>query len=144
MWMDKENLFDEARLLTVTGPSTNIIDFGSDRDVGVGEPMDLVVIVPGTVALTAGGAATLVIALQTAIDAAFTTPIILYQTSPIPVAEGVPGAYLVRHTLPQGIKRYARLQYTVATGPFLTGALTAFLTKDYQAHKAYPSAYSLP
>lgn len=41
MYTDSQGYFSVAQALTATAVSTNVIDLGSDRDVGVGEPMGL-------------------------------------------------------------------------------------------------------
>jgi len=39
---DAEHTLSDAQALTATASSTNLIDFGSDRNIGIGEPMSVV------------------------------------------------------------------------------------------------------
>jgi len=39
MYIDAQGLFSDAQALTATAASTNIVDLGSDRNIGVGEEM---------------------------------------------------------------------------------------------------------
>jgi len=42
MYLDAQQLFSDAQALTVTAVSTNVIDLGVDRNIGIGEPMCVV------------------------------------------------------------------------------------------------------
>lgn len=138
MIQDAQNQFDAAVAITVTRVSTNVIDLGVDRDVGGGlGGKDLEIFLGVSTAFTAGGAATLVAALQTAIDAAFTSPIILAQTDALPVASLVAGFELARFRVMSPTKRFLRLNYTVATGPMTAGAVNAGIVVDRQANRMY-------
>src|SRR5690242_14806871 len=50
MIMDAQLLYSDAQALAATGVSTNVIDHSQDRDLGIGEPM--VVVVSSDAALT--------------------------------------------------------------------------------------------
>lgn len=54
MILDAHNLYSDAQALTTTAASTNIVDHGADRDIGIGEPM--VVVISLDVAADAGNA----------------------------------------------------------------------------------------
>lgn len=71
MILDAQLLFSDAQPLTATAVSTNIIDLGVQRNIGVGEPM--VAIVCADVAL-AGTTPTLSVSVQFDDTAAFSTP----------------------------------------------------------------------
>jgi len=43
MYLDAQQLFSDAQALTATAVSTNLIDLGSDRNIGVGEQMCVVI-----------------------------------------------------------------------------------------------------
>ena len=45
MFLDGQNLYSDAQALTATAASTNLIDHGSDRDLGIGEPLVAVIVV---------------------------------------------------------------------------------------------------
>ena len=139
MQMDKQMQFDDAAALTVTRASTNIVDLGVERDIGIGYKLGIDLRV-GT-AFTAGGSATLQVQLQTATDAAFTTPVVLFETAAIPVASLIAGFEPARIPIISPTNRYLRLYYTVATGPMTAGTISAntILEADRQANRSYPS-----
>lgn len=43
MYLDAHQLFSDAQALTVTAVSTNLIDLGVDRNIGIGEPLAVVI-----------------------------------------------------------------------------------------------------
>lgn len=132
MYIDSLLQFSDAQALTATAASTNVIDLGSDRDVGVGRPLWIVV----SVAVAAVGTGTYQIDLQTDDNASFSSPTSIASVTPAP-ASLVAGARLVIG-MPFTNERYLRLNYTLAgTTPGIT--LTAFLTdQEPAAWQAYP------
>ena len=142
MLFDLESLFSDRQAVTTTGNSANAIDTGAARDLLAGEPLVLVVQV--STAFTAGGAATLTVALETDDNVSFSSATTQYTSPAIPVAALTAGARPVQIRVPRGAERYLRLVYTVATGPMLTGAVIAGLvlagTLEDSARTAYPRA----
>ena len=65
------------------------------------------------------------------------------QTDDIPVASLKTGIQPVDVSVPAGTRQYLRLYFVVGTGPFTAGKLTAGLTPDQPAWKAYKSGYSV-
>ena len=131
MFLDKESEFSVEQVLTVTAASTNHIDtINTINRVGV--PLRVRVAIP--VAFTAGGAATLVIAIRQDDTAAMASPTVISQTSPIPVASLKLGADIEMPQLPLKTQRYLDIHYTVATGPMTAGKIDAFLVKDEQTN----------
>lgn len=134
--------------LTVTRASTNVLDMLANRDIGVGDELELHLNV--LTAFTAAGAATLQVAYQTSADNATFVDIML---SPLyPVANLVPGARIFAYKLPVSQllddatpNRYHRLNYTVATGPFTAGAIFAYVTGggDRQSFRVYGPNYNI-
>ncbi len=140
MIRDKKLTFSDGVAVTVTAAS-DVIDLGVERDVGIGSDLDIDCRV--TEAFTAAGAGTLTITLETATDAAFTTPIVLASTPAIPKASLVVGYEPMRWDVMSPTNRYIRLNYTVATGPFTAGKINAAIVPDRQANRAYPSGYTV-
>jgi hypothetical protein len=136
MLYDVQNLLSDAQAVTATANSTNIIDCHS-TDLGRGQPFEVSFDVPTT--FTAGGAATLTVTLTTDDDEAFGSATALWTGAAIPVATLVAGYRFYAH-LPPGVERYLRATYTVATGPMLTGKITAHLQPRQRddAAKFYP------
>lgn len=121
-YLDAQNLYSDAQALTVTAPSTNTIDHGQDRNVGIGEPLAVVI----TVDVGAAGGGTLTIALQSDDNAAFASPATPATTIAIPAASLTAGAQIVLPVPPDTFsERFTRLNYTLATMTGIT--VTAFM-----------------
>ncbi|WP_417825325.1 Bbp16 family capsid cement protein [Thalassospira povalilytica] len=134
MLFDAENLFSDAQAVTATAASTNVIDLGSaGDDYGPGNPVPLLIQVVET--FTAGGSATLTIALQLDSTETFTPDKSIPIASAVPVADLVAGKRFHWNYLPEGVDlQYARLHYTVATGPMTAGKITAGLVAAIQTN----------
>lgn len=138
MIFDKQTLLSDAQAITVTAASTNVIDLGpiktgQVRDIGKGKQIPLRIQV--TEAFTAGGAATLTVALQVDNDEAFGSPTTVWTSPALALATLIAGyvvipEYITRRT----DERYMRLNYTVATGPMTAGKITAGVTMGNQSN----------
>lgn len=126
MYLDKENLYSEAQAITATAVSTNVIDHTIAK-IGPGTPIRLVASV-----VEAFDAGTVAISLQTATDAAFTTPVVLTTTAAMAAATMVAGYKFSLSPLPEGMLQFSRLNYTV-TGTPTTGQVTAGLVIDEES-----------
>ncbi|MFP3799443.1 Bbp16 family capsid cement protein [Paraburkholderia sp. SIMBA_027] len=134
--MYKDNLltFANGQALTASGALTNIIDLGSDRKIGPGTPLWIVINI--LVAL-AGTTPTLKLALQTSDDSAFGTFDEIAAVSPT-AADVDAGAMFVLG-MPWTNKRYLRM-YATLGGTTPTVTLSADLTSEMPYdHTAYPS-----
>jgi hypothetical protein len=138
MYLDRQNLFSSSQAVTATAASTDIIDLGSSRDIGAGEPLEIIVAVDTT--FTAGGAATLDIALQTDTSSGFGSAVTLASTGATAVASLTSGVAIARWKVPRGVLRYLRLNYTVATGPMTAGTITAGIGIGRQDTATYADA----
>ena len=124
MILDKLLIFSEGETVTSTKNSA-VLDFGEAGDA-VGQELTLEV---RSVKAFTGTSGTLQIKLQTSSDnfSSDTTDVVL---SPVITMDGAPaGKTLFKIRTPQGLKRYARLAYTVG-GTISAGAVTAFLSKE--------------
>jgi hypothetical protein len=128
MTYDVQTMLSDGQAITVSAPSTNKYDCGPVRDLGPGNAQSLDVRVVETV--TADGAATVTVDLQTASDEAFTIPITLTTSGAIPKSSLVQGRQVFDAAIPRNCLRYLRLYYTVATGPLTAGKFTAALSID--------------
>lgn len=146
--LDANNLFEPVTgtAITASADSTNTLDMLVNRDVGAGAMLEIHV--QTLQAFTAAGAATLQISLQGSTDNATFNDILV---SPVyPKASLVAGIGLFRYTFPvyqlneTAPGRYYKLRYTVATGPFTAGKLTAYLTGmfDRNVFYAYPRNFA--
>lgn len=127
MIIDKDLMFAKDQAVTVSAAGSVVLDQGTAGDA---IDQELYFCAVCTTAATADGAATVQVALQTATDAAFTSPITLYQSDAIAKASLVAGARTVTVRVPRGAKRYLRAYFTVATGPLTAGKFSAFLTQN--------------
>jgi hypothetical protein len=117
MIMDAQQLYSDAQALTVDAASTNVIDHGSDRNMGIGEP--LVVLI--TVDSGAAGGGTLAIALQTDDNVGFASPATVATTAAIAAAALATGAKVVLPVPPDtAIERFTRLNYDLTTMTAIT------------------------
>lgn len=150
MIIDYLNQFDPvASAITVTRDSTNIIDLGAARELGIGEDYAVNLDIRVDTAFTAAGAATLTIAFQGAPDSSGSpgTWTTYAQSAAMAVADLTAGVKLFPIKLPHralgaAIPRYYKLVYTVATGPFTAGKLSAQLVIDRSDTPAYASGFS--
>lgn len=136
MIIDKTLEFSVAQAVTADAASTNVIDLGADRDLGVTDGLYIETLV-NTVFDSAGEAATLTISLQTDSVENFASPTTLYSSGAITEATLVAGYRPVRIKLPQVTERYLRLYYDAGTEDFTGGAISAWLTDNRQAWRAY-------
>jgi hypothetical protein len=153
MILDAYLQFDSAVSLAIaagTQVSTNVIDLGitsgiptsanggGARDIGIGDDPAMKFVVLVTTTFTSGGAGTLAVSLQGAVDngagapAAFST----WWTSPVyALATLNAGSQLFNMDMPRppdgiAIPRFLRLSYAVATATMTAGAVSAYLVLD--------------
>ena len=139
MYIDRQNLFGQDQAVTASAATTDYIDLGAARDIGNGERPEILVLC--TQDVTAAGAATVAVAMQTDDNSSFSSPINLVLSDPIPKASLIAGAQVLRVAVPYGTERYLRLFYTVTTGPLTAGKFTSGLVPLRQANVAYASGY---
>lgn len=134
MIIDKLLQVSNEQAVTVTAPSTDVIDFGQTRpNTGMGDMLKMVVTTD--VAATADGAATVTFAIQDSADNVTFADIAV--TPAIGKAALVVGAQTVIH-MPVKHRRYVRLNYTVATGPLTAGKFSAQVVTGIQQNTPYP------
>ncbi len=141
MMYDKHLTFGTDQAVTATAASTDIVDLGVVRDIGNGEPLELVVLC--TEAATAAGAATVTFTFETDDNSGFSSAATLAATTAIGKASLTAGTEVLRVKVPLGVERYLRMNYTVATGPLTAGKFTAFLAEERQANTAYASGFTV-
>ena len=110
MFIDSQLLLSDAQALTATADSTNVIDLGSDRDVGRGCPMALFISVD-VAADVASGNETYQFQLETDDNAGMSSSTIVADAT-IDKTALTAGS---RHVIPMGItnERYLQGVYTI-------------------------------
>lgn len=130
-YVDAQNLYSDAQALTVTAVSTNLIDHGQDRNLGVGKPLGIVI----TVDVSAAGGGTLTISLQADDNSGFASPATVSTTTAIAAATLVAGAQIVLPVPPDTLmERFSRLNYVLATMTGIT--VTAYMAPIDQIQNA--------
>jgi hypothetical protein len=123
MMTDKLTMFSDDQAITVTAASTSYVDqLAAGNAIEPGIWLDVRV----KTAFTAGGSATMTIALQTDDNTSFSSAKTLWEEETVAVASLVAGKKW-RVKVPVGAERYLRMYYTVATGPMTAGAIDAAL-----------------
>lgn len=141
MHVDQNLVLSDAQALTAAAASTKSIDTATAlRDIGSGEPVELIVLVK-TALLASGGAANLTVALQDSADnSSFATVV----TGPaVAKASLVAGYELLKVRLPAGLRRYIQVYYTPDTNDFTSGTIDAFLALNRQNNVARPSGFTV-
>ncbi len=141
MMYDKLNTFGTDQAVTTTAASTDIIDLGAARDMGNGEPLELVILVTETV--TASGAATVTFTLETDDNAGFSSTFVLASSSAIGKAALTAGTAVLRASAARCRALPAQPTTRVATGPLTAGKFTASSPTTVRPRKAYASGFTV-
>lgn len=142
MILDAQNLFSDAQAITAAAASTNYIDLGAARNIGVGEPLFVVVTVD--VAFTdASSDSTLTVALEGDSSTTF-TPDGSQTLFTIPALAAAGAKYTARISPDFASNyRYMQLKYTPNNGNLTTGSVTAALVHGVDAVSHYADAITI-
>lgn len=136
MILDSRLQLSAAQELTASAVSTNVIDLGADRDIGVGDPLWLVI--PVLVSMT-GTSPTFSVSIQTDDNSGFSSATTLLASSAV-AGSTIPAGTLIVVPFPFANERYVRANYTLAgTSPTIT--IDAYLTNQPpKTNVVYPDA----
>jgi hypothetical protein len=142
MYVDAQLLFSDAQAVTAAAASTNYVDLGAVRNIGVGE--DLYVVVCVDVAFTDSGSdSTLTVALEGDSTTSF-TPDGSQQLFIIPALAAIGDTFIARISPDYASNyRYIQLKYTPNNGNLSTGSLTSFITGNVQKYASYADAITI-
>lgn len=125
MFLDGQNLYSDAQALTATAASTNLIDHGSDRDLGIGEPLVAVIVVD--VALDDTNAdETYSAVVQTDDNSSFSSAATVATFPTMTRGDAAGTRYVVPIPPDTLMEQYSRINYTLG-GTTPSGTVTAFL-----------------
>ncbi len=137
MILDRHNQFSVKQAITASAPSTDTIDLGPNtwaRNSNAADDMPIFLSVAETFA--SAGATTLQVDVQSSNDVTFATGVVTHASKTYSKAELTPvgklGDGLI---LPEDARRYVRLNYTISTGPFTGGRISAGLTTARQTNR---------
>jgi len=138
MIIDKELELSSEQAITASAASTNYLNQGAARDMGlIGRLWALFTV---TETFVSAGASTLVTKLQCDSDSAFGSAKSPIMTDAIPKATLVAG-YQFSLPLPVGLdEQNVRAYYEVAVANFTAGKMTCQIVDGLQKNVAYPNA----
>jgi hypothetical protein len=142
MIIDAQNLFSDAQAVTAAAASTNYIDLGAVRNIGVGE--NLYVAVTVDVALSDSGSdSTVTVALEGDSTTTF-TPDASQTLFIIPALAAAGQKYYARISPELASNyRYLQLKYTPNNGNLTTGSFTAAIVHGIDAFQAYADGITI-
>jgi len=144
MILDSQLEFSSAQAVTASAASTNLVDLGIARDIGVGE--DLWIRIGVTTAMTDSGSdSTITVTLQTDDNASFSSAATVATLVVIPATTAAGVEYYIK--LPAAVlaeyERYIRGYYTAANGNLTTGSFDMNIVKDIQHYTDFASGFSI-
>lgn len=142
MILDEQNEYSKKQALSGAGSvaSTNIVDHGSDRDLGVGEPMGVVITVD-VAADQADGDETYVAKLQVDSSSAFGSAVDQLSVT-IPRTALAGDQFVIPINKDFKFDRFSRILYTLGgTTPSITVSAAMAPLKSIPAYKSYPKGY---
>lgn len=143
MIIDAQATFSSAQAVTAAAASTNYMDLQAIGDLGMGEPIWL--IVACVVAMTDSGSdSTLAVTIETDDNTSFSSATSVATVGTF-AATSAAGTRLAPYRIAAEavVERYMRLYYTPANGNLSTGSFDAFLTKDIDKFTAYAKGYTI-
>lgn len=129
MLFDAKALMSNQQVITANAASTDVIDRGDTKDVGRDASIPLCV----QVTESFNNLTSLAISIQTDSVSGFGSAVTL-ATVTVPLADLKAGYQLPVITLPRGVKRYVRMNYTVAGTAPTTGKVTAGVVAGVQTN----------
>jgi len=124
MYIDAQALFSDAQALTASAASTNLIDFGADRNIGIGEPMCAVIVLDVAADGTTGDE-TYSVGLEVDDNSSFSSATSI-GTATITRSDAAGSRYVIAVPPSLSAERYMRLYYTLG-GTTPTATVTSFL-----------------
>ena len=134
MILDKQNLMSENQAVTATAVSSNIIDLGAEHAYVPHINEEGLIEVLSQVTEDFAGLTDLKVTLETSVDEAFTSPIEVVSSGAVAVADLKAGKKFPVIALPEDLKQYIRIKYTV-NGVGTAGKITSGLVVNRQTNR---------
>lgn len=141
--LDAQQEFCDAQALTATADSTNYIDFRADRNIGIGQPM-VVELVLDVAASDTNGNETYTAILETDDNTSFNSATQVGATVTITRGDAAGTRYFIPIPPNADMERYAQLAFTLG-GSDPTVTVTAHLKSmnEVQNDFVYPNGYTI-
>ena len=142
MILDSQNRFSDSQALTATAASTDSIDLGFDNNVGIGEPMSVVVFLE-TAADDADADETYSVDLEADSVSGFGSAVVI-ATRAIPRGTASGEKFVLSVPADLSADQFLRLNYTLGgTTPSVTVSAYLVPTKFVDNSVAYPVGYTI-
>lgn len=142
MIQDAQLTYSQDQAVTAAAASTNVLDHGAIRNLGVGRRMFIVIVC--TLAMTDSGSdSTLAVTIETDDAAAFGSATTTRTLGTFAAASPA-GTRIVAALAAGDInEQFSRLKYTPANGNLTTGSFTAFITDNPGETTQYNDAITI-
>jgi hypothetical protein len=141
MILDAQCQFSDSQALTATAASTNIIDLGADRNIGIGEPMSVIVNVEVALDDT-NGDETYAIAVQADDNSGFSSAIEVAAASVVTRGDAAGTQYVIPLPADYATEQYLRVYFTLG-GTTPTGTVSAYLVPSSMIDNSKPFEYGI-
>lgn len=143
MLLDDQNRYSDAQALTVTAASEDVIDHGSDRNLGIGEPMALMITLTVAADNTTGDE-TYTAQLQTDTVEGFGSPTAVGGLITIPAGSAIGTRFVAVLPPDTTMERFSRVNFTLGgTTPTVTLNADLIPLRVLQNEFAYPSGFTI-
>jgi len=139
--LDVNLQFSNSQALTVDADSTNYYDATTDRDIGVGEPMAVVVYAESAFG---GTTPTIAVSIETDDNTSFSSGTVLTTSQAYTPATLTAAADKIVIPLPMNNERYIQLNYDMSgTSPTLTVSAYLMPLSLVENQRYYPNNYTV-
>jgi hypothetical protein len=140
MILDADLQFSNAQSVTATAVSTNVLDLSAIRNIGVGQPIYVVL---NLAAAMVGAGAIITVTSETDDNEAFSSATVS-ATLGVFAAVSPAGTKLVAAVDPDAAnERFYRLRYTVSGGTLTSSQVDAYLSLAYESTQSYADAVTI-
>ena len=139
--LDKNLQFSDSQALTVDADSTNFFNASSDRDIGVGEPMAVVVFAEGAFG---GTTPTIAVSIETDDNNTFSSGTVITTSQAYTPATLTAAGDKIVIPLPMDNEQYIQLNYDMSgTSPTLTVSAYLMPLSMVENQRYYPNNYTI-